>query len=254
MEKNMKDYQSLTDEEFFDLYCKRADVVFNNGENQMVFIKNKEHRIIYLSFGYMHNLNIPSIEDTYGENAPVEQEEYYKDQNNTAIVQDNEIQTTLQPKNFLFIDEYQHINHIHKRPIINPATGNYVGLIGYISHFALPNILRLIYRINGIINENTHETHEALSHELTERQQMVLFLYLNRYSNAEISDIMTTIDHKLSKSRVNDYLENLKYIFNVKSKVELIEKAIQMKYHLIIPRSFLKPGSYHINDELVVVR
>lgn len=249
----MKSWESLTDDQFFELYCQRADFVFNHGEYQMIFIKNKNHRIVYLSKGYMTNFNVTNIEEVNHENAPEGYEEIYKQQDEIALEQDKLIEKTLEPKNFLFIDDYQHISHIHKRPIINPNTGNYIGLLGQVSHFALPNILRLIYRINGI-NPDDDAIHEPLEHELTVRQKMILFLYLNRYSNSEISDIMTVIDHKLSKSRVNDYLENLKYIFKTKSKEELINKAIQMRYHLVIPRNFLKPGSYLIDDEVLVIR
>lgn len=249
----MKSWKSLSDEEFFELYCARADVVFNNGENQMVFIKDKNHHMVYISLGYKQNFNISDVNDNYPENTS---SEAYKNQEDQVLAQDMNIASTRTAQNFLFIDDYHHVSYIHKRPIVNPSTGNYVGLAGYVSHFALPDIVRLIYRINGIDPDaiNQVSVSESLGYDLTIRQKMVLFLYVNRYSNSEISNIMTAIDQKLSKSRVNDYLENLKYIFNARSKEELIEKALGMGYNLVIPRNFLKPGSYPIDDEVILIR
>lgn len=81
---------------------------------------------------------------------------------------------------------------------------------------------------------------------------MVLFLYLNKYSNTEIAEILTVIGYKISRTRVNDHLENLKYIFHVKTKEQLIEKAISYSYHLYIPRNLLKIGSYELADEVII--
>ena len=81
---------------------------------------------------------------------------------------------------------------------------------------------------------------------------MVLFLYLNKYSNAEIAEILSSLNYPTSKTRVNDHLKSLKFIFHVKTKEQLIEKGILLNYHLLLPRKFLRIGSYEIEDEAII--
>ena len=45
---------------------------------------------------------------------------------------------------------------------------------------------------------------EPLKYKLTQRQHMVLFLYLQKYSYSEIASILATLGHKISAGRVND--------------------------------------------------
>jgi len=243
--------KTRTDEEFLDLYCSCADVVFNNGENEVAFIKDKDFEFRYLSPEYRNKLLSPDgtvIIDNSA--APTDIQKHATEQ---ALKQDQQIRETLKGKSFLYVDVYDRIGIIRKRPIINPATGNFVGIAGVIKPFALPNILSMIYKMNGINFGLANKVQkQPLKYDLTERQNMILFLYLNKYSNTEISEIMTILGHKISKTRVNDYLENLKYIFHVKTKEQLIEKAISLNYHLLIPRKFLKVGSYELEDEVII--
>jgi len=63
---------------------------------------------------------------------------------------------------------------------------------------------------------------------------------------------LTTLGQKISAGRVNNHLENLKYIFAAKTKEQLIEKAISLKYHLFIPRQLLQIGSFPLEDEVLI--
>ena len=241
--------KKMNDDDFLNFYCSSADVVFNNGEDEVIFIKDKNFNFKYRSPAYLEQL-APDGSVGLDEKALTQTQQSSSD---LAIQQDIEIKTSRQAKNFLYVDVYNRIGLIRKRPIINPSTNNVVGILGTVKPFSMPNILNLIHKMNNITHGIANKMQKIpLSLVLTERQQMVLFLYLNKYSNTEISDIITSISDKMSKSRVNDHLENLKYIFQVRSKEQLIEKAISLGYHVLIPRKFLKIGSYAFDDEIII--
>lgn len=235
----------LSDAEFFDKYCRSAHIVFNYGEEQMIFIKDKNHEIVYMSLAYRNAFPSESLEPALKQDPQA-----YEKELAIAKAQDERVKHTQQSQTFLYIDDYQHISHVHKRAIINPYTNNFIGILGIVEHLLLPNILKLIYKINNIPLATS--SFKELNYELTERQAMVLFLSINKYSSTEIADIMTIIGYKISRSRVNGHLESLKYIFQVKTREALTEKAVAMNYHLLIPRQFLKAGSYKFDDELVI--
>jgi len=241
-----------SDQEFFEFYCKAANVTFNNGENEVIFIKNAILEFSYLSPSYLKNLDPNGIIKLDQDNRILTSSDDFHLQR--AIKQDLEIKETLTAQDFIYIDIYNRVGLIHKRPIINPATNNFVGIIGTVRPFYMPNILSLIYKIHdvtiGMLNSSKAQPPK---YQITDRQQMVLFLYLNKFSNTEIATIISLVSEKISKNRVNDHLQNLKYIFNVTTKEQLIEKAISLNYHRLIPRGFLKPGSYPITDEAMIV-
>lgn len=248
------DVNTKSDAEFFKLYAEAADIVFNNGEEQVVFIKDKDFNFYYFSPAYTKQVAPNAFYSLNDESITEDMRNTYDYLEEKANKQDSQMKEKKQAANFIYIDVYNRIGFVHKRPIVNPATGNFVGIIGVAKPFELPNILSLIYKMHGINFGLANKTHkEPLKYELTERQAMVLFLYLNKYSNAEIAEIMTIVGYKISKSRVNDHLENLKYIFQIKTKEQLIEKAISMNYHLLIPREFLQIGSFEIEDEVLII-
>jgi DNA-binding CsgD family transcriptional regulator len=240
----------MNDDDFFELYCKKADVVFSNGIGDLAFIKDKNFKYQYLSPLYKKNESQQGLIVTNKDTGLSEEQSAIW---NIIRKQDEEIKQSREVREFLDIDIYKRIGLVRKRPIINPSTNNFVGIVGVIKPFSMPNFLSLIYKMHGIdFGLNNKEQSKRLKFKLTERQNMVLFLYVNKYSNTEISLIISLITNKMSVSRVNDHLENLKYIFQVNSKEQLIEKAISLDYHLFVPRKFLKFGSYPLNDELII--
>ncbi|AUR52323.1 helix-turn-helix transcriptional regulator [Aquella oligotrophica] len=242
---------NMADENFFKTYCESAKVLYNSGEKEKVLIKNKNLEIVYISIGYEDTYGV-TLESLTGGKLSEEKKIIYEKERITALEQDKIIRDTRQAREFIFIDAYYHISHVYKRPIINPATNNFVGIFVYIHNYVHPNLLKLIYKINGVNSGLSNIKTESLKYKLTKKQNMILFLYLNRFSNSEISEIMTTLGHKISKARVNDHLENLKLIFHARSKNELIEKAVALNYHLLIPRAFLKSGSYEFDSNMII--
>lgn len=79
---------------------------------------------------------------------------------------------------------------------------------------------------------------------------MVLFLALNNYSYSEIALLLSGFGHQITPIRVNDYLEQLKFIFHVRNKNQLIEKAIGLNFHTFFPIGlFSKLGSIEVSDD-----
>ena len=247
----------LLDKDFFELYCKSADIVFNNGDSEVAFIKDHDLKYCYISPAYLASLRADGVitpDYIEGNNCVLKKNEQQAKILDDFAKQDKLVQSTLKVHNFIFVSVHNEITLVRKRPIINPATGNFVGIMGTARPFLIPNLLDLIYKMNGItFGLANFEQNGLLAYKLTSRQHLVLFLYINKYSNTEIADIISLVSDKMSGSRVNDHLENLKYIFQVSKKEQLIEKAINLKYHRYIPRQLIKSGSFILEDESVVL-
>jgi DNA-binding CsgD family transcriptional regulator len=114
----------------------------------------------------------------------------------------------------------------------------------------------MIYEFHGVkldpINEASDENPRQTKPKLTEKQHMILFFYINKYSNTEIANVLTSLGYQISSGRVNEHLAKIKYIFGVRTKEELVDIAIKLNYHLFIPRKLLKVGTYLLDDELII--
>lgn len=251
-----------SDQEFFENFIASSKIVFDY-TGAAVHIKDHEFKYRYASPSYIKFINKIYIvekqpEDLLGltlidfiDVLGSTQRNLYKD-----LAKQEEIKSIRENTKIVqAIANYPQLCEVHKIPIINPASNNFVGLMTQISPLTMPNILKTLLKINRktshIINSVNNNGH--LEYSLTEKQHIVLFLYLHRYSAADISSILGIIDYKMSNSRINDHLEALKYIFRVKTKDQLIEKALAMGYDLLIPRALFKEGSYPLNEEIHVV-
>jgi DNA-binding CsgD family transcriptional regulator len=250
--------KDLADDVYFEHYCSGVDIVFGNNLDEVAFVKTANFMFHYVSQGYL-DLLYPdkpdvTVADVVGKRSGrIKSDRRGEGFDKVFLEQDSLVRNSTKVHRFLYINTHNKIFIVTKRPIINPATGNFVGIFCCMRNFMHPHILNLIYKINDVdFGMANTEQIEPLKYKLTQRQHMVLFLYLQKYSYSEIASIMATLGHKISAGRVNDHLENLKYIFAVKNKEQLIEIALSYKYHLFIPRQFLKPGSYLLDDEVVI--
>ena len=249
--------QTLNDDEFFEHYCISADIMFNNGENEVAFIKDKNFTFRYVSKAYKEGLK-PNGTISQGliQGIKGAADKLDAGLNQKIRTQDELSKSSLDVHYYIYIDIYNRIALIRKSPIINPSTGNFVGILGRVNSLQLPNILDVMYKINKVnkvdLDIADEEISGALKYELTQRQHLVLFFYVNKYSHTETASILTNLGHKISAGRVKDHLENLKYIFRVKTKEQLIEKAISLKYHLFIPRQLLQVGSFALDDAIFI--
>lgn len=248
--------QSMSDNDYLEQYIAGIKFAFDHLED-IALVKDSEFNFRYVSPAFMDMLNFDEVvhkKDVLNQfSHEVKKNSRPQEMIEGFIQHDELVRDSRKGQKAIYIDKFDHILLVHKRPIINPATDNFVGVFGTMNSLFLPNVLKLIFQINkidyGMLNDNTGISFE---YELTERQHLVLFFYLHRYSAADIASILTTLNQKLSLSRVNDHLENLKYIFKVKSKEQLIEKALALNYNLFIPRELLKMGVYPLSDEIII--
>jgi hypothetical protein len=144
-------YNILSDKDFFELYIKSADITYNNGDEEIIFIKDANFKFSYLSPGYLKGFQAGgtiSEEKILGlVNTVYPKGSIQAIVEEVALKQDMEIKSSLKPAKFLYIDIYNRIGLIRKRPIINPATNNFVGIIGNVSPLLLPNILDMLYKM-----------------------------------------------------------------------------------------------------------
>ncbi len=241
----------LSDQEFFELYLKSVAITYNTLD-EVVFIKNADLKFSYVSPAYLRGYKEGgsiSKEVLLGLDEPKQTKTAL---NKKILNQDVEIKSNLKPAKFLYIDIYNKIGIIHKQAIINPDTNNFVGIFCHVSPLALPSVVDMVYKMNGIKDIGRSIKVPSSKYELTQRQHEVLFLYINRYSASEVAVILSALGKKITVGRVNDILQSLKFIFWINTKEELIKKAISLKYHLLIPRSFLQVGSFLFEEELLI--
>lgn len=254
----MIDDLNLADDVYFKRFCEGVDIVFRSNLEEVTYVKDCDSVFRYINKGYLQLLypNKPFIkaEDILGSTrGRIKSDKRIDDIFIDLLEEDEKVRNSESTNYFLRVDGSDRLFIVSKRAVINPATGNTVGLFCQMRNYFHPHMLNLIYKINGVEFglANSCEA-EPLKYKLTQRQHMVLFLYLFKYSYTQISSIMTNLGHKISASRVNELLENLKHIFGVTVKDQLIERALSHKYNLLIPRQFLKPGSYSLNENIVI--
>lgn len=243
----------LNDEQYLQQYINCVNFIFSEADAGIVFIKDMNFKYRTISKGLNLLGGEAGFTDIIGKSDyQVTALQEYPGVSDAIRAQDIKVQRTKKRQFFLHITHAKNAFIVRKHSIVNPHTGNFVGIHGHMSNFVLLHPIKAIYEINSIHKTINIASEPPLSYELTERQHMILFLYLHKYSYTEIAEIMTTLGFKVSASRVNDHLSNLKYIFQIKTKHELIEKALGMNYHLYIPRKFLKVGTYAIDGEMII--
>lgn len=176
--------------------------------------------------------------------------------------QDQQVIQQKKTKNYLQIIFFNEENNIwvqSKTPIINPETNNCVGIRGQIKKLVWPHAVKTLLKMHGskglLIGSNNKNINHFEGYPLNSIQHMVLFLCLNNYSYTAISVLLDEFGYSVTPARVNDYLEQLKLIFHVSGKGQLIEKAIGLNFHLFLPSGlFNKWTSIEImDDEMAII-
>jgi hypothetical protein len=142
---------------------------------------------------------------------------------------------------------------VYKTPIINPETNNFVGIRGQLGHLFLPHIIKLLFKIHcrhGLLINKETSKNTFKEFNLKASQHMVLFLCLNNYSYTDIALLISEFAQDTTPIQVNSILEELKLIFHVRTKKQLIEKAIGLNFNSYIPKQLFKLASININDEI----
>lgn len=247
----VRDTISMSDDSFFESFTSSVKVI-NSCLDEVYFVKNTFFDHVYASQKILDWAGVVSVNqlnqkknailleaDTSAKRQLIEnirQYEIIKQMRKSINVAE-----VINLKGKLIIDLW------HLTPIINPATNNFLGVYGVAQEFVYPNILSFLFRVNNI--PLPKRVNYIFSHTLTKKQDMVLFLYLCRFSNTEIATYMTKLGHKISPGRVNKHLANLKIIFDAQSKDQLIEFGLRYYTNSKIPDAFLTETSL-ILDEL----
>jgi DNA-binding CsgD family transcriptional regulator len=256
----MIDDLNLADDAYFKRFCDGVDIVFRHNLGEVTYVKDCDSVFRYINKAYLY-LVYPDkpwveAEDILGTTrGRIKTDKRIDDIFEDLLEEDEKVCNSESTNYFLRVDGSDRLFIVSKRAVINPATGNTVGLFCQMRNYFHPHMLNLIYKINGVefgVGDSSED--QPLKYKLTQRQHMVLFLYLFKYSHTQISSIMTNLGHKISAGRVNEHLGNLKHIFGVEAKDQLIERALNCKYNQVIPREFLKVGSYSLNENLIVSR
>ena len=141
-----------------------------------------------------------------------------------------------------------------KRQLLILKQITFVGIRGQITNLVLPHVVKTLFKMHGakglLLGHKNGTINPLREYPLSNIQHMVLFLALNNYSYSEIAVLLSEFGHQVTPIRVNDYLEQLKLIFHVRNKTQLIEKAIGLNFHTYLPDGlFNKLSSIEISDE-----
>ena len=174
--------------------------------------------------------------------------------------QDREVEQTKKTTQALNILEYatgMTILRAVKKPIINPATNNVLGIFHHSDKFAMNNNLKTILGIHGdrfgAANLSLDVIETAKEFDLTKRELEVLFcICLGLSDRKTIARFLSFVYKKdiNPDTTVKDAVKNLYNKLPCNSMSMLAEYAISQGLHLRIPKSFVKEGSFAIVQEI----
>lgn len=149
---------------------------------------------------------------------------------------------------FLYVvneSEFTKLYIVHKYPIIF----NDVVKAVYTSFqpYCFPRVPDLTFISFGV---ELYARPLSSQYRLTAKQRLIIFFLVRNHSYTEISAWMKAFGYHISPNRVNEHITNLKIIFEVNDKQELVSKAIMCGYYSEIPSGLLPTGAYLIDDYL----
>lgn len=179
--------------------------------------------------------------------------QFYK--NNAEIITQQNVLTLTTKQRHVFleimdIEKFSHLYIVHKYPIF--LENGCIGIYVYMRPLALQRYSDLAF-CSYAKNEYCIKPWTG-EYDLTQKQLLVLFLFLRNYSYTEISSWLSAFGMTMSSPRVNEHLKNLKIQFDAKNKADLKKKATLAGFPSLMPRGFLKSGAYLIDDYLILLK
>lgn len=239
----------MNNSEYFAQYKTACEVIFAAHSTDWLYLKNSDFRYQAVTQSMLELLGVTSMSDVINKTTL----EIYSRRNEScdkliakfekqdiSVLKTGIIKTQ---KRGIYLEIIHHkddlkIVVIYKTPIINPATNEVVGIHGQISPLLWPSVVKTLFKMHGskglLINAK-HINDPLKEYPLTNIQHMVLFLSIHNYSYSEIALLMNEFGNSITPVQVNERLENLKLIFHVRTKTQLIEKAIGLDFHVILP-------------------
>lgn len=252
----------MDDKKYFQHYKKSFEEVFLNVDD-CIFIKDSDFRYQLGTEKLAKFFGIDFVNNIIGKNIDeVAISAKFEDKNMINQFSEQDLKISQQKKNKIYLDiiVYGKQNKIYVRynyPIINPETNNFVGIRGYFTDLLWPHPVKTLLKMHGckglLINQKINKN-SLKDYQLSSMQHMILFLCLNNYSYSEIALLLNEFGYSVTPARVNDYLEQLKLIFHVRNKTQLVEKAIGLNFHLFLPEGlFNKSSSIDISQERAII-
>ena len=245
---------------YLEHYIMSLQIMFDS-KKDYIFVKDNEFKYQMMTEVILEMVGLTAME-VIGYTAV--EISHNLDINSTAadlfMRQDQHIRNSGRRGTYLEIFHYNDIPQIavvYKVPIINPTTQKFIGIRGQIMHLIWPNVIKTLFSIHGLkhLDSVENDSYSLLKrYPLSNIQHMVLYLCLHKYSYSEIALFLSSFGHKIAPLRVNDYLEQLKLIFHVRTKTQLVEKAINLNFHTLLPASlFNKFASFEIGREVASI-
>ena len=260
----------MDDKTYFANYKKACDVIFKSQKNEYSYLKdtNFKYQSMTEAMGLLIGAASPedfvnlSIDEALTKfnltcSASKRTDQFQSQDLNVIKSGKKGVYLEVIPNKSATSEEVSRIVVIYKSPIINHHTQSIVGIHGQIRDLLWPNVIKTIFKLRGTkgLLLNHHNKRNSLNdYPLNNIQHMVLFLCIHKYSYSEISIFLNELGNQITSSRVNDYLEQLKLIFHVRTKDQLIEKAIGLNFHVMLPCDLFSPSeTIKVNSEVATV-
>jgi hypothetical protein len=253
----------MTDKEFFSTYKQSFATIYDHAPEDLVYLKDTDYKYQYVSQQMLEVLGVKDENDVLG-NSSYEVATRFNLTDSQVIEefkQQDEIVTS-QKKRKSYLEVLQCngrsvIIMVHKSPVINPETNNCVGVKGVVTQVFWPHVAKTLFKMHGsrgLLIGKEANGNPLKKYPLNNIQHTVLFLCLNNYSYSEIALLMNEFGYEITPIRVNDYLEQLKLIFHVRNKTQLIEKAIGLNFHLYLPSGlFERFASIEVGSDVAAI-
>lgn len=253
----------MNDQQYFLHYKEACDVIFASRPEDLLCLKDSELKLQAATISMLDLLKADSSKDVFDQTIAEIVTRINVDYSKLANKLQKQDLSTITKRNrgiYLEIIPYKgslKIVVIYKTPIINPETDNVVGIYCQTENLLWPSLIKTLFKMNnskGLLLNQKNNTDPLIEYPLTNTQHIVLFLCINNYSYSEIALLMSEFGNPITSVRVNDYLEQLKLIFHVRTKNQLIEKAIGLNFHTILPYDlFNNFSTIEISDTLATI-
>lgn len=249
----------MNDQEYIQEYVKAAQLIFSSLTQDLVSIISSELRFLTMTNRMLEFMGLEYLDQIIGKTFAEIKDLLPFDQDITKQFEAQNLEVMSTRKNKVFLEvapAYNNEIRIYKSfktPIINPHTNNCLGIRVQITKMYWPSAIKALFKMHeckGLLEGRSKTSNPLAVYPLNELQHMVLYLCIGNYSYSDISLFMNEFGQNITPSRVNDILEQLKVIFNVGTKPQLIEKAIGLNFHTLLPNGlFRHVASIDITDE-----
>lgn len=236
----------MNNSQYFNQYKAACEIIFTSHNSDRIYLKDTEFKYQAMTDAMVKFIGVESIDDILNQSIADISINLKKDIPDLIDkFKKQDLQIMKSQKRGVYLEVLPHndsdileIVILYKTPIINPETNEVVGIHGLMNTILWPSIIKTLFKMHGAkgLLLNSKKISDPLKdYPLTNVQHMVLFLSIHNYSYSEIALLMSEFGNPITPVQVNERLENLKLIFHVRTKTQLIEKAMGLNFHVILP-------------------